>query len=256
MLNSFVLRVFFRIAYWFISTIDKKGEVTFMNYGYFEKDKNIDLDLEEEKNRYAIQLYHHLATSIDVSNKDILEIGSGRGGGLNFICKNLNPKSATGVDLNEKAVRFCNDQYKNERIKFIHSDAEDLNLKEAAFDIVINIESSHGYPHMDRFLSEVYRVLKPGGYFLFADFRPQSELISLKQKLIESNLVMIREAIITENVLDALKLIHDQRSAQIKNLVPKIFQGMSRNFAGLDGTPIFNKFVKHEFEYVFYMLRK
>ena len=37
------------------------------------------------------------------------------------------------------------------------------------FDIVINVESAHNYPSLPRFLSEVHRVLKPGGYFSWTD---------------------------------------------------------------------------------------
>ena len=32
-------------------------------------------------------------------------------------------------------------------------------------------EASHAYPHFDRFLSEMARVLRPGGHFLYVDFR-------------------------------------------------------------------------------------
>ncbi len=36
---------------------------------------------------------------------------------------------------------------------------------------MINIESSHCYGSMTRFLSEVSRVLRPNGYLLLADLR-------------------------------------------------------------------------------------
>jgi SAM-dependent methyltransferase len=40
---------------------------------------------------------------------------------------------------------------------------------------VINVEASHAYPRLPRFLAEVARVLRPGGHFLYADFRGRSE---------------------------------------------------------------------------------
>ena len=35
--------------------------------------------------------------------------------------------------------------------------------------MVTNIESSHSYPHLDRFFAEVRRVLRPGGVFCYTD---------------------------------------------------------------------------------------
>ncbi|MBK6479399.1 MAG: hypothetical protein IPF93_14240 [Saprospiraceae bacterium] len=42
------------------------------------QDRQLDLHAEEEKNRYSIQLYHFVATAVDILGKDILEIASGR----------------------------------------------------------------------------------------------------------------------------------------------------------------------------------
>ena len=40
-----------------------------------------------------------------------------------------------------------------------------------SYDAVVNVEASHLYPDVPRFLAEVARVLRPGGHFLYADFR-------------------------------------------------------------------------------------
>ena len=97
---------FFRIWYWYISTIDKNAEVIFMNYGYLKDNHKIKLDESDEKNRYSAQLYNLVATGADIKGKDILEVGCGRGGGLSYINRYLSPRSVTGVDLNKKAIEF------------------------------------------------------------------------------------------------------------------------------------------------------
>ena len=56
-------------------------------------------------------------------------------------------------------------------LSYVQADAENLPFDDASFDVVINVESSHCYPHIDRFLSEVRRVLAPGGCFGIVDFR-------------------------------------------------------------------------------------
>lgn len=256
MFNSFIFRVFFRLAYWYINTVDKNGEITFLNYGYFDQDQRLDLEAKDEKNRYAIQLYYFVTTVVNIFDKDILEIACGRGGGLNYLYTKLSPKSATGVDLNEKAIQFCKNQYQDKRINFLKSNAENLVLNDASFDVVINIESSHAYPHMDLFLKEVHRVLRPGGFLLLADFRLRSGLQHLKEILNNSGLKMIHEEMITRQVTDALKLIHPQRSSLINRLVPWIFRAMSGQFAALEGSSILSRFEKRKMEYVFYALQK
>ena len=146
---------FFRIWYWYISTIDKNAEVIFMNYGYLKDNHKIKLDESDEKNRYSAQLYNLVATGADIKGKDILEVGCGRGGGLSYINRYLSPRSVTGVDLNKKAIEFCKKHYSNESIKFLQENAQDLSFQDQTFDVVINVESSHRYSQMDIFLDEV-----------------------------------------------------------------------------------------------------
>ena len=53
-------------------------------------------------------------------------------------------------------------------LDFVVGDAGRLPFSAAAFDAVINIEASHGYPAFPRFLAEVARVLRPGGPLLLS----------------------------------------------------------------------------------------
>lgn len=46
-----------------------------------------------------------------------------------------------------------------------------------SFDIILNVESSHLYTNINEFLNEVYRVLKPNGYFCWSDLRQKNEVI-------------------------------------------------------------------------------
>ncbi|HVG40889.1 MAG TPA: hypothetical protein VM888_04690, partial [Chitinophagaceae bacterium] len=60
---------------------------TFMNYGYApsENEPVLLLDNGDEINRYSIQMYHYLALKTEIKGKDLLEIGSGRGGGAQYL---------------------------------------------------------------------------------------------------------------------------------------------------------------------------
>ena len=121
--------VFFRFWYGYLSSIDKNDEIVFMNYGYSKNNYKIELGETDEKNRYSIQLYHLIATGVDIEGKNILEIGCGRGGGLSYINRYLSPNLLTGVDLNKKAINFCIKKYSSERIKFLQANAQKLNFR-------------------------------------------------------------------------------------------------------------------------------
>ena len=109
-------------------TIAKKFKVAdweFMNYGYEPHSYELPLKLrpEDEVNRYPIQLYHYLVSIPEVRGKKILEIGSGRGGGANYINKYLEPGEVTGLDIASNAVRLANERHASTRLQFVQGNA-------------------------------------------------------------------------------------------------------------------------------------
>ncbi len=248
--------IFFKFWYWYLSSIDKNTEVIFMNYGYSKDNYKIELSETDEKNRYSIQLYHLVSTAVDIKGKTILEVGCGRGGGLSYINRYLSPQSVTGVDLNKKAINFCCENYSNERISFLQANAQKLNFLKDSFDVVINIESAHRYTQVEIFVNEVSRVLKPGGFLLFADFGNKIEIEKLNTLFKRSNFEILKFENITNNVVEALKLTTPGKEELIKKLLPKLLQNLGRNFAATKGSETYNFFLTKHYEYVFYVLRK
>src|SRR5262249_34888659 len=145
----------------------------FMNYGYApsEQEKKLKLNPEDEIHRHPIQLYHYLTSKIEIEGKDVLEIGSGRGGGCNYIKRYFNPRKVTGLDIASNAVEFSRKTHRQKGLYYKQGNAEDLPFEDNYFDVVINVESCHAYGSVPKFLSEVYRVLTDGGYFLCTDLR-------------------------------------------------------------------------------------
>ncbi len=210
MINN-VKDALFRAWYWYISTKDKKGEITFMNYGMAGRTPALDLLPDQEKDRYSMQMYHHVANKIDLSGKSMLEVGCGRGGGLNYIKNQLNPRSVTGLDLNQKAINFCQNFHCQKNATYLQGNAQKLPFETDSFDVVINVESSHRYPEPQKFFHEVYRVLKPGGYFLFTDFRTGDEVLNMESQLKTSRLELLEKEDISQDVLKALDLSESER---------------------------------------------
>jgi ubiquinone/menaquinone biosynthesis C-methylase UbiE len=245
----------FRLWYWYVNKIDRNAEVLFMNYG-FDDNQDIPLDNHDITNRYSIQLYHHLASATNLKDKDIVEVGCGRGGGLSYLTTKFSPSSAKGVDLNKQAVSFCNRHYNLNGLTFIQGNAENLSLESNSCDVVINVESSHRYPNMAAFLSEVKRILRPNGYFLFTDFRFDTDMNNFKRDLEQSGLVVLNERNINEEVLAALNLDDARRRDLVKRLTPKYINSIALNFAGVKGSKTYNNFVSRKYIYFSYILQK
>lgn len=248
--------ILFRIWYWYVNKIDKNAEILFMNYGYHNNNQQITIDEQNEHNRYPIQLYHHLASTVEIKNKDIVEVGCGRGGGLSYVARNFSTASAVGIDRDKLAISFCNRHYKMNGLSFLHGDAQKLELENNACDIVLNVESSHRYQNMRTFLREVYRVLRPGGYFLFADFRHDYLIEEMKIELELSGLTLMEEKFINQEVIAALELEDMRKRKLIKKLVPELLHSIALNFAGTIGSETHNKFISNKYIYFSYVFKK
>ena len=250
-----VKSLLWKFWYQYLTNLDKKADMTFMNYGYAGK-SNIPLEKVDESNRHCIQLYGHVANKINLKNLDVLEVGCGRGGGSSYIMRYIRPKSMTGADFSVNAIGFCRKHYSIRGLSFIAGDAEALPFDEGKFDAVINIESSHCYANMPKFLGEVSRVLKEGGYFLFADFRDKQNLGVLFRQLRNSDLKLLKQEDITDNILRSLELDNARKIKLINQIVPNLIRKVFYDFAGIKGSDVYDSFKTRKREYFSFILKK
>lgn len=243
-----------------LALYSRNMNVSFMNYGYEpvnEPPMNIDLDDVDKNDRVCIQLYHHVVSDVKIEGKTVLEVGSGRGGGSNYIKRYLKPKTIIGVDLSSKAVKLCNKNYAGDGLSYVCGDAENLKFEDESFDVVVNVESSHCYSAMALFLSEVKRVLKKGGYFLFADLRDHDKMNTLHQQLENTGMKLIKEKNITPNIVAALNIDSHRRLEGIKSFAfTKLFKEPFKEFAGVKGTKCYEWFRTEEVIYKSFVLQK
>ena len=231
----------------------------FMNYGYSSLDPHeptLSLQPADEPNRFAIQLYHHVAGAVPLEGLDVLEVGCGRGGGAAFVKRHFRPRQMTGVDFSAKAVRFCQENQRQEGLSFVRGDAESLPFADKSFDAVLNVESSHCYGSMPAFLTQVKRVLRPGGHFLFADLRTAADLPRLHQNIVDSGMALLAQQEITQNVVEALHRDSERKLALIESHVNKRLLSAFREFAAVEGSDIYRAFRDGSAVYVQYLLQK
>ncbi len=233
-------------------------KITFMNYGYVGLEQEIKLLLsdDEQEELYSAQLYHHVANAIPLSGLDVLEVGCGRGGGSSYITRYLHPNTMTGVDFSERNIKFCQKNHVIPQLSFCIGDAESLEFPDCSFDAVVNVESSHCYASIENFFFGVFRVLRPNGHFLFADFRSKDEIDNIKILLESSGFKILKFEIITDNVVKAMDLDNGRKLTLIKQNAPKYLQKLLSWFAGCQESPIYKALKNRDAEYFCYVLQK
>ncbi len=161
-----------------------------------------------------------------------------------------------GVDFSENAIAFCKRVHSLPGLSFQRGDAEALPFAAETFDVVLNVESSHCYGSIPAFLGQVFRVLKPGGYFLWADLGPDERLAETRRQFGVAGFTLLHERLNTPNVLHALDLISDRKAAAIRRLVPRFLVGSFQDFAGVRGTRVYESLRRGMIQYPSCVLQK
>ena len=135
-------------------------------------------------------LNHFLSLGIDIlwrkravkmlkgdAPKQILDIATGTGDFAIEALK-LNPDKVIGVDISEGMLAMGREKMKkkgyDDRIDLRLGDSEKLLFEDNKFDAVIVSFGVRNFEHLEKGLSDMYRVLKPGGKTVVLEFsRPQ-----------------------------------------------------------------------------------
>ena len=122
-------------------------------------------------------LYQHLTAynfcNNHVAGKDILDVGCGTGYGANLLADKA--RSVTAVDLSETGIAIASRTYNKPNLSFRVMDASDLSFfGEESFDLVYSSQCIEHVVEYEKFVSEVFRVLKRGGTFIVTT--PNSDL--------------------------------------------------------------------------------
>jgi ubiquinone/menaquinone biosynthesis C-methylase UbiE len=258
-LSPVVKHTLWRWWYQFLANYYQQPDWRFMNYGFapLEPDASeLKLAEEDENDRYFIQLYHHVATAVDLKGKQVLEVGSGRGGGAAYVARYLKPDRMIGIDFSDNNIQLSRKNYQLPNLSYQQGNAEALPFDNEVFDVLLNVESSHCYGSMEDFVKEVNRVLKPGGVFSWADFRAVDEVVAIQQIFEHSGLKPIKVNEITPNVLRALELMDESRRNFIQTNSPPLLKGALQEFAAVKDSKVYESFQTGEILYLSYVFEK
>lgn len=233
------------------------GRVSFfLNYGYLPdgSPEYAVVPLPEHFiNRNSVKLVLELIGDCPVNGKRVLDVGCGRGGTIYTLKAFFQPATLTGLDLSSQAIEFDKEQHGDERTFFHEGDAETLPFADRSFDILTNVESSHSYPNIHRFYSEVFRVLEPGGYFLYTDALAPQRITAMLAYLDYLGFALEHNRNITRNVLLSCDAVSQTR---VEAFDSRNNQQVMQNFLAIPGSEVYEEMRTGRWEYRIYRFRK
>jgi SAM-dependent methyltransferase len=107
--------------------------------------------------RQILALLNHVFSHATMKQFTVLDLGCSSG----LITEYLRPhfKSIIGIDIDKNALP--------KRKNYILMDASDLQFPKSTFDVVICNQVYYWFKNPEKLMSEIYRVLKPGGVCVF-----------------------------------------------------------------------------------------
>jgi phthiocerol/phenolphthiocerol synthesis type-I polyketide synthase E len=228
----------------------------FLNFGYVP-DGSPEYSAVALPTRYinknCVRLVLELVGDCDVRGQKILDIGCGRGGTVHVLKTFFQPALLVGVDLSVRAVSFCVRAHRDARAHFLNGDAEALPFKSCSFDVITNVESSHSYPTVQAFYGEVYRLLVPGGCFLYTDLFPLGFIHGYVDALLALGFELERDRDITRNVLRSC----DESARVHLNTFGRDGQRrLMSDFIGMPGSGVYENMRSGRSTYRIFKLRK
>uniref|UniRef100_A0AC34R3A4 Methyltransferase type 11 domain-containing protein n=1 Tax=Panagrolaimus sp. JU765 TaxID=591449 RepID=A0AC34R3A4_9BILA len=148
-------------------------------------------------------------------------------------------QSIIGID------KVVADQTQNQ---LIVGSANNLPLPSSSLDLILNIESSHLYDSTPQFLAEVFRVLKPGGYFCWADIRFKEEVPVVLEEATATGLKLVEYENITSGVLNGIEYTSRQYDKLFDKApwIFRLFKKSIRTTYCAPGTWTYNRLLRRE----------
>lgn len=96
----------------------------------------------------------------------VLDVGCGVGYGSALVAAQV--REVVGIDVSEPSIARAKAQYRSENLKFAAMPATELDFPDGSFDAAYSIQVIEHIEDVELHLSEVTRVLRPGGRFIVA----------------------------------------------------------------------------------------
>ena len=175
-----------------MKTLNHDIENHYLKEGLFEdiisrlKQQDINLEQIKRSDIASVDEFHvrgaevskELAAKINLKDANVLDVGCGLGGPCRMLADEYDCQT-TGIDLSHEYIRTAKKLSKlvklDAKTTFIQGDATSLPFEDSSFDVVWTQHVQMNIPNKAALYSEISRVLKPGGRFIYYDIFKKNE---------------------------------------------------------------------------------
>lgn len=167
-----------------LTALDTEGTGGSLHLGFWDLD-NTEVPLVEAADRLTDMMTERLR--LEAGHK-VLDVGCGLGQPAGRIARRTGAH-VTGIAISRDQITRATELAEADglagQVEFQHGDAMNLPFPDASFDAVIAIESIFHMPDREQVLSEIQRVLKPGGRLTLTDFFARGPIPADKQEHVD-----------------------------------------------------------------------
>lgn len=117
---------------------------------------------------YMSYLDDVLRDEVDVENLGtVAEVCCGKGEAFALFEKSIS--MGVGIDVSSSMLQKGKSSFDNARLHFVQGDATQMPLVKNSFDTVMMLGGIHHVPDRDALFEQVYKILKPGGTFIWRE---------------------------------------------------------------------------------------
>lgn len=171
--------------------VNFKGE--YINFGLWDNSLE-EVITSEQRIASSLKLYERIIKKLNLNNSVVLELGCGRGVGIVQTLPINKCKKIIAVDINAEQIKRAKKNIDNElgkigrgyeKINFIHSNVENINLPDNIIDVAYSVEAAQHFNSIFCFAKEMFRLLKNNGQLVFTSYFPtdKEHIVDLKKFL-------------------------------------------------------------------------
>lgn len=125
--------------------------------------------------------------------RKMMDVATGTGDFAILACQELQPDSLIGTDISEGMMNVGREKVKqvhlSDKITFVREDCTALSFADETFDAVTVAFGIRNFEGLDKGLSEMCRVLKPGGHLVILELTtpdrfPMKQLFNVYSKVV------------------------------------------------------------------------